>query len=706
MSRSKVIASGSWRIAGIALAAVMAMALCFVMMTVSSEEVYAEPLKEVRFTAYLPEVGDTVTTTGTTREYYDGKTVYETVSQEPSVAVYPDTQGTYLMRDDQYEQDESYSQVLLYNSDSFDRVVYEDIVFNGRITRGSDIYLVIPFKIDYDVWDDMEWEQDSEGEWHVQGKAYVNDEEATLIGNSDEYWVIYKIDTGKVIKRLDFTAELPEGGTNVTVSGETYDYDGNTIYGTVSQYPEVDVKIGTDGIGFMKDNASYTQDACAQILLYNALNEDDPYNVYTDKVFKGKITSDKDIWLVIPVKTLEGYDLDWDEDWNLHTEAYVNGEKAEIIVNSDEYWVAYKLNVEDKIIRRIDFTATLPEAGTNVTVDGTTREYDGKEIYDTITQDPEVPVTIDTEHIYFMKEDWPDDAGTHILLFNTGDEEKLGLSSVFKDTIFEGEITSEKELWLVIPIKTEGDYELDWDEDWNLNTKAYVNGEEAKILVNSDEYWVAYKINVEDVTPGGDDEDDPKDPEGILLATMTASGRSALKITWTKMQNVDGYDIFFSSCNSGKKEFTPKKVKTIKGNKTFKWTKKGVKKGVSYKACVKAWVKKDGAKKYVKMSPYVHAYAGGYNKAYTNPKSVTVKKTSVTLSVGKTAKISASVKKLKSGRKLISTGHAPKLRYYTSNAKVAKVSTSGKITAVAAGKCKVYVLAANGVRKAVTVTVQ
>ena len=34
----------------------------------------------------------------------------------------------------------------------------------------------------------------------------------------------------------------------------------------------------------------------------------------------------------------------------------------------------------------------------------------------------------------------------------------------------------------------------------------------------------------------------------------------------------------------------------MKGNKTFKWTKKGLKKGTSYKAYVKAWVTEDGKK--------------------------------------------------------------------------------------------------------------
>ena len=46
------------------------------------------------------------------------------------------------------------------------------------------------------------------------------------------------------------------------------------------------------------------------------------------------------------------------------------------------------------------------------------------------------------------------------------------------------------------------------------------------------------------------------------------------------------------------------------------------------------------------------------------------------------------------------------LRYVSSNKKIATVSKSGKITAKSKGSCKVYVIAVNGARKAVRVTVK
>ena len=102
----------------------------------------------------------------------------------------------------------------------------------------------------------------------------------------------------------------------------------------------------------------------------------------------------------------------------------------------------------------------------------------------------------------------------------------------------------------------------------------------------------------------------------------------------------------------------------------------------------------------------VHAYTAGGTSKYTNSKGVAVKKTNVSLKAGKIYKIKAKVNKLQKGKKLMPTGHAPKLRYVSSNKKIATVSKSGKIRAKSKGSCKVYVIAVNGARKAVTVTVK
>lgn len=192
----------------------------------------------------------------------------------------------------------------------------------------------------------------------------------------------------------------------------------------------------------------------------------------------------------------------------------------------------------------------------------------------------------------------------------------------------------------------------------------------------------------------------------VMVTKMTAVGSNSLKFTWTKMKNVDGYDIFFANCSMKSNHVCkPKLVKTIKGNKKNFWIKTNLKKKTAYKAYIKAWVMKDGKKQYVKKSPSAHAYTGGTKKV-TNVKSVKVKKRNVILTPGKTFKIKAKLKKVKKGKKLITSKHAKKLRYISSDTKIATVSKGGRIKAKAKGTCKIFVIAINGATKVVNVTVR
>ena len=198
----------------------------------------------------------------------------------------------------------------------------------------------------------------------------------------------------------------------------------------------------------------------------------------------------------------------------------------------------------------------------------------------------------------------------------------------------------------------------------------------------------------------------PVNVSGTLIARMTAKDKTGMTIRWNRVRGAAGYDIFFARCNHSGKNIACKKVRTIKGNKTLKWTRSGLRKGKAYKAYVKAYVMKNGRKSYVRTSPMVHAYTGNGTRIHTNAGSVSVNKTRVSLKKGRTFRIKASVKKLKNGRKLMPKSHVPKLRYMTSNKKIAAVSRSGKITAKGKGTCTVYAYAHNGVSKRIRVTVE
>lgn len=209
-----------------------------------------------------------------------------------------------------------------------------------------------------------------------------------------------------------------------------------------------------------------------------------------------------------------------------------------------------------------------------------------------------------------------------------------------------------------------------------------------------------------DVTVKAKPEPEPEpEPEekkpGASVLKLKTKGSKALVLTWNKVTGADGYDIFFSHCNK-----KLKKVKTIKAGKKLKWTKKGLKKGMPYKARVKAFVNKDGKKQYIFSTPDAHAYTNGGTKKYTNAKSVKVKKTKVSLKAGKNYRIKASVVKLKKGKTLMQKGHAPKLRYLTTDKAIAKVTKKGVIKGVNAGTCYIYVYSHNGISKKITVTIK
>ena len=112
--------------------------------------------------------------------------------------------------------------------------------------------------------------------------------------------------------------------------------------------------------------------------------------------------------------------------------------------------------------------------------------------------------------------------------------------------------------------------------------------------------------------------------------------------------------------------------------------------------CAYEFVEVDG--KVISTSKVAHvATAGG---KVTNPKRVKAQAQQV-VGVGKVKKLGAKQVNPKTGTV---KKHA-KLRYESTNTKVAKVSKSGKVKGVAAGKCTVWVYAQNGAAKKITVTV-
>lgn len=181
----------------------------------------------------------------------------------------------------------------------------------------------------------------------------------------------------------------------------------------------------------------------------------------------------------------------------------------------------------------------------------------------------------------------------------------------------------------------------------------------------------------------------------FLVATAKAVGGKKIKVSWNKVTGATKYNVYWAYCD-GKSKF--KKVATVKSSQKLQFTHTTMKKNSPCKYYVVAC---KGNNTIVKSK---EAHVVMSVSKYTNPKSVKVTKSSVSLKVKKTYQIKASMTLENSKKKVLT--HTAKFRYYTNDKSIATVDKNGKITAKKKGSCKIYVLATNGVAKQVTVTVK
>ena len=179
---------------------------------------------------------------------------------------------------------------------------------------------------------------------------------------------------------------------------------------------------------------------------------------------------------------------------------------------------------------------------------------------------------------------------------------------------------------------------------------------------------------------------------------VPASGKDSLKISWVKLKEADGYDVYWAECGE---DFSDRHMATVAAC-SLKLTK--LNRRDCYKAYVLAWKKVGGKKVYIAESPVLHAISGGYDSKYCNPKSIKLNKSKLSLKRGKSATVKATVKGVKASRKLLT--HVRKVRWFSSDPAVATVNSSGKVKAVGKGSCTIYAITGNGLRASVKVTVK
>lgn len=181
----------------------------------------------------------------------------------------------------------------------------------------------------------------------------------------------------------------------------------------------------------------------------------------------------------------------------------------------------------------------------------------------------------------------------------------------------------------------------------------------------------------------------------------------AMKVFWGKVEGADGYDVYVQICG---KKFTAGSITNVAdGNATETVIKKVNGKKIdlnrNYKIFVKAHKLVDGKKVILSRTVIAHS-TSVKNAKYTNVKDITVSKNSYNLSVGTTANIVAHSVKADGKKQILGDNHVKEFRYASSNKAVATVSKSGKITALTAGNCEIYVYGINGSREVVEVTVK
>lgn len=193
---------------------------------------------------------------------------------------------------------------------------------------------------------------------------------------------------------------------------------------------------------------------------------------------------------------------------------------------------------------------------------------------------------------------------------------------------------------------------------------------------------------------------------GKLKLRSTKQSINSITLTWNRVKGADGYMIYGNLCNSNGKVYKYQKLRTVTNGETRSWTHTELKKGTYYKYVVKAYKLINGKRVVTDTSVSIHAVTKGGKYGVAKGVSVTKignrKNTlNISLSQGKSTQITA--KEVRQDKPI---RHHRNLCYASSNAKVATVTPSGKITATSKGTCKIWVYAQNGVYKTITVSVK
>ena len=481
-------------------------------------------------------------------------------------------------------------------------------------------------------------------------------------------------------------------------NGSTLEKDEDVEYGTIPTYD------GSEPT--MKGDAHYTLTFSGWDKEITAVTDDTIYTAtYTSSVNKYTV-----VW-----KNWDGTVLETDEDVEYGTIPTYDGSEP---VKQGNAQYTYEFSGWDKEVTAVSgdttYTATFSSSINKYTIlwkdwNGSTLEKDEDVEYGTIpTYDGSEPTMKGDAH--------------YTLTFSGWDKE---ITAVTDDTIYTATYTSSVNKYTVVWKNWDGTV-LETDEDVEYGTIPTYDGVEPTrksddqytykfsgwdkevAAVSGDETYTATFSSIKNepiepekpvVTDDVDSAEAIKDPSLFLYAVASENSKNktaSITLKWSKIKVAQSYEVYEAKCGDGsslaKIATLDSKKKTLK-IKNLEWNN-------CYKFVVKA-IGADG--KVLNESLGVHVAIGKDNE--TNVKAIKAK--SLKLTVGTQTKIPVKVILKNKNKKLIWEGHVKhELRYFSANPNRVTVDEDGNVSAVAAGKTKLYIIAMNGVKKAISVKVK
>lgn len=196
----------------------------------------------------------------------------------------------------------------------------------------------------------------------------------------------------------------------------------------------------------------------------------------------------------------------------------------------------------------------------------------------------------------------------------------------------------------------------------------------------------------------------------LLRAQASSTGKKSIKLKWNSVSGADGYDIYGTKCNTKKKKYKFKLIKTVKQGtrNTYSFTQKKLAKGTYYKYIVKAYKEIEGKKITIGVSKTIHATTTGgkYGNAktvkLTTDKKLKKKSGSYTLTIKKNKKYTIKATEVKKSKKI----HKHRaIAYESTDKSIATVSKKGVVKGKKKGTCYIYAYAQNGTSARIKVTI-